>query len=281
MIIGFCNEKGGVAKTTLAIHTATWLARQGYRVVLVDLDTQGGVSHFLGIDPADDVAELLRSVLFLRPDRRPPLASFLFPCPGYFNLAILRGYTATGEIEADLHQPGRPRPGAVMAEALATLIAKDVVIIVDTGPYAGKLQQAVLESADHIFVPGKPEGATEAGIIKIAQHLRSLGSTITGLIPTLITPTSAKHKRTIQDWQQANGLGPLVYYDPPRGLVGLPHRVVWGQLYRTARPIWDVTADAVQDTPESLDLARREMLAILNRLTFDVRLRRPANGNGR
>ena len=87
MIIGFCNEKGGVGKTTLAIHTATWLARRGHRVVLMYLDTQGGVSHFLGIEPADDVAELLRAVLFLRADRRPPITFYLFPCPAYSNLA--------------------------------------------------------------------------------------------------------------------------------------------------------------------------------------------------
>ncbi len=277
MIIGFCNEKGGVAKTTLAIHTATWLARQGRRVVLMDLDTQGGVSNFLGVDPTDDVAELLRSVLFLRADRRPPITSFLFPVPGYSTLALLRGYTATGEVEADLRQPGRPRPGAVLAEALGPLTAKGVITVVDTGPYAGKLQEAVLEAADHVLVPGKPEGATEAGIIKIAQHLQTLGGAITGLIPTLITTTSAKHKQTIQDWQKANGLGPLVYYDPPQGLVGLPHRVLWSQLYRTRRPIWDVTPGAVQSSKDSLETAKREMLTILNRLASDVGLR---SGNG-
>jgi len=273
VIIGYCNEKGGVGKTTLAIHTATWLARRGRQVVLLDLDTQGGVPHFLGVEPADDVAELLRSVLFLRADRRPPITSFLFPCPAYSNLALLRGYNATGEVEADLRQPGRPRPGAVLAEALGPLTSKGVIVIVDTGPYAGKLQEAVLEAADHVFVPGIPEGATEAGILKVGQHLHSLGRTITGLIPTRIVVTSAKHKRTIWDWKQANGLGSLVYYDPPRNLVGLAQRVVWAQLYRTARPIWDVTPAAVQATRSDVEKAQGEMLAILERLAFDVRLR--------
>ncbi len=270
MIIGFCNEKGGVGKTTLALHTATWLAKNSRRVVLMDLDTQGGVSHFLGIEPVDDVAELLRSVLFLRADRRANITSYLFPCPAYSNLALLRGYNATGEVEADLRQPGRPRPGAVLAEALGPLTAKGITVIVDTGPYAGKLQQAVLEAADHVFVPGIPEGATEAGILKISQHLQSLQRTITGLIPTLVRGTSRKHQRTIEDWRATNGLGPLVYYEPKHGLVGLPQRVVWGELYRTARPIWDATPTAVSVSRADLETAKKEMLAVLNRLAFDV-----------
>lgn len=276
MIIGFANEKGGVGKTTLAIHTATWLARRGHRVVLVDMDTQGGISHFLGVDPADDVAELLRSVLFLREDRRPSITSFLFPFPlkEYPNLVLLRGYTTSGEIEADLHQPGHPPAGEVLARALAPLTRNGIVIVIDTGPYAGKLQEAVLDAADHIFVPGIPEGMTEAGILKIAQHLRQLDRTMTGLIPTRFLVTSKKHRETIADWQNTNGLGALVYYNPQRDLVGLPQRVVWGQLYRAVCPIWDATPDKVETTRADLEKARQEMVAVLNRLAFDIGLRR-------
>ena len=154
-----------------------------------------------------------------------------------------------------------------------------VIVVVDTGPYAGKLQEAVLEASDHIFVPGIPEGATEAGILKIGQHLQTVGRTITGLIPTRIMVTSHKHRQTILDWKQANGLGPLVYYDPPHSLVGLPQRILWSQLYRTACPIWDVAPEAVESTKDSLETAKREMVAILQRLAFDTRLRR-RNGNG-
>lgn len=41
MIIGFLNQKGGVGKTTLAVHAADVLARRGKRVLLVDADQQG------------------------------------------------------------------------------------------------------------------------------------------------------------------------------------------------------------------------------------------------
>lgn len=41
MIIGFLNQKGGVGKTTLAVHVADALARRNKRVLLVDADPQG------------------------------------------------------------------------------------------------------------------------------------------------------------------------------------------------------------------------------------------------
>jgi chromosome partitioning protein len=41
MIISLLNQKGGVGKTTLAVHLATALAKKGARVLMVDADPQG------------------------------------------------------------------------------------------------------------------------------------------------------------------------------------------------------------------------------------------------
>ena len=47
MIIVIANSKGGVGKSTLAVHLAAWLHEQGHRVTLADCDTQHSSSDWL------------------------------------------------------------------------------------------------------------------------------------------------------------------------------------------------------------------------------------------
>src|ERR1700755_2171818 len=47
MIIVIANSKGGVGKSTLAVHLAAWLHEQGHTVTLADCDTQRSSSEWL------------------------------------------------------------------------------------------------------------------------------------------------------------------------------------------------------------------------------------------
>src|ERR1700733_15240356 len=47
MIIAVINSKGGVGKSTVAVHLAAWLCRQGHRVTLADCDSQQSSSEWI------------------------------------------------------------------------------------------------------------------------------------------------------------------------------------------------------------------------------------------
>jgi chromosome partitioning protein len=251
-----------VGKTTLAIHLATWLVRAGEWVVLVDLDTQGSVARFLGLEPANDLAEMVRAVLYFPRDRRPPYTGCLTPVPGYDNLVVVRGWDQSARLESELTQPGDLPAKDILQQVLEPLLAiPRVRLILDTGPYAGVLQQAALALADYVIVPGIPALPTESGLLDVARRLRHSSRAVTGVVPTMIKSGTREHRNTIREWRQV--FGPVVYYNPRDGLYGLPHRIIWDQVARHQRPIWDVAPR---------HKAAREMEAVVRRIAYDVKL---------
>jgi len=69
MIIVVANSKGGVGKSTLAVHLAAWLHEQGFTVTLADCDAQQSSSGWVrepvpgvktvGLNTADEILEEL------------------------------------------------------------------------------------------------------------------------------------------------------------------------------------------------------------------------------
>ena len=56
-VVAVQNFKGGVGKSTISLHLSQYLARTGYRVCLIDCDSQASTTRMFGYNPDQDVGE--------------------------------------------------------------------------------------------------------------------------------------------------------------------------------------------------------------------------------
>ena len=49
-IFSFCNQKGGVGKTTTVINVGAYVARSGYKTLIIDMDAQANATSGLGVE---------------------------------------------------------------------------------------------------------------------------------------------------------------------------------------------------------------------------------------
>ena len=62
-IIAIANQKGGCAKTNMTVNLGIGLAREGFRVAVVDNDAQGSLTASLGYVEPDDINVTLANIM--------------------------------------------------------------------------------------------------------------------------------------------------------------------------------------------------------------------------
>lgn len=129
MVIAFLNQKGGVGKTTLAVHVATAFAQRGRRVLLVDADPQGSSLDWAGSRQTNP----------------------LFPVIGLPTKTLHKEIPAHLTNYDDIIIDGPPRVNEL---ARSAIIAADLVIIpVQPSPYDVWAAKEIVDllSEAHIF----------------------------------------------------------------------------------------------------------------------------------
>src|SRR3954451_18748482 len=138
--ISVLNMKGGVGKTTTAVHLAAGLAGRGRRVLLVDADPQGTVAHVLRVRHARTFTDLL-----LGAEAQTVITEAVRP-----NLDVIAATPAAFALDAQL--AGVIQRETVLRRALGRLSGYDAVIV-DTSPAMGLLTYNALLYATDMVVP--------------------------------------------------------------------------------------------------------------------------------
>lgn len=157
-IIAVQNFKGGVGKSTVSVHLAQYLAMRGYRVCIIDCDSQGSSTSMFGLIPDLDVTEDETLYPFIRNVEMTSLEYAVKPTSWdglYLIPANLRLYSAEYELAARV---ARAEPALLnrIAEGIASVIDHFDVVILDPPPALGTISLSVMRAANALLVPIPP-----------------------------------------------------------------------------------------------------------------------------
>ncbi|HHT90442.1 MAG: AAA family ATPase [Bacillota bacterium] len=192
-VIVFANQKGGVGKTTSTYNLGVALADIGQKVLLLDLDPQGGLTYYAGFEPED----LGKTIYHCLVRNMPPREILV---TNEYGVDVLPANIDLSLAEFQLvNAPARERR--------ITRIVNEVrdqydFVLIDSQPSLGLLTINALAAADEVIIPVSCEflslRGTRALLKLIAKVKGSLNSRlqIAGLLPTMFD-TRTLHGREI------------------------------------------------------------------------------------
>lgn len=170
--IAISNQKGGVAKTVSTAAIASVLTVMGYRVLLIDLDSQGNLSQtFLRSIPQDTVADLLNDGTLPIVNVREGLD--IIPCD--------TGISAVAQAMCE------PEDRLILKNALKKISNEYDFIVMDCPPAYNYITVNAYSAADYIFVPSQTCEDCRQGITLMADACLTAvpQKTISGIFFTL------------------------------------------------------------------------------------------------
>lgn len=160
--IAIINQKGGVGKTTTAVNLSASLARQGFRVGLIDMDPQAHASLHLGVGPEPgklSVYDLLTSDAGLD-DVWHAVNDKLTVAPSHIDLAA-----------AEVELAGVVGRELILRDKLASVAGQFDYVLIDCPPSLGILTINALSAVDDVFLPLQPHFLALHGLSKLLQTI--------------------------------------------------------------------------------------------------------------
>ncbi len=161
--LALANQKGGVGKTTTAVNLAAYLAEQGHRVLLADLDPQGNATSSIGVDK-NSIQQSTYEVLI---DGQPLESCTIEDIRPNLDLLPANGMLAGAEVEL----VGLRRREYRLREMLATMADHYEAIIIDCPPSLGLLTVNALTAANAVVIPIQCEYLALEGLMQLVNTI--------------------------------------------------------------------------------------------------------------
>ena len=193
-VVTVINQKGGVGKTTTVINIAAQIALRGFRVLVIDSDSQGNCATGLGVDKSK-VKNTTRDLIL-----SPETAVDSRHATAVENLHIIVGDRSLIGLEQEMmRQLGREKR---MKEALQPLLAHYDLVLIDTPPSLGLVTINALVASDGVLVPVQTEYFALEGLALLSGTIREVRSLLNerlGVDGVLLT----MHSQTLLNKQVA------------------------------------------------------------------------------
>ena len=165
-VIAIANQKGGCGKTTTTVNLAAYLALNGKRTLLVDLDPQGSSTRHLGLNELDKTMyDVLMRGLDIRALIKNTMVSDL-------DIAPTNNFLGKAELELASKLTARE---SVLRPKLRSLEGYDYVLI-DTPPTLGFLTLNALVASDMVLIPIQTQFFALMGLSMILDLLELIKS---------------------------------------------------------------------------------------------------------
>ena len=197
IVIAVGNQKGGVGKTTTAVHVACGLANRGHRTLLWDLDPSAGATKHLGLTPDayPGTLELLLGDIDVDEACIAP-ANHDIDLPEY--LSIIPSKRRLESIDSTLGSRCRFfNPLDVLAEPIARLRQSIDIIVLDTPPSTVLSPSlATYASADWFLLAAMPDPLAITGLADAVRDIEAVRETANRKLQLLGVVLNAVDNRT-------------------------------------------------------------------------------------
>ena len=188
-VITITNQNRGVGKTTTTMNLSAYLANEGKRILLIDLDPQGNATSGLGVKRAD-IKKSLYDILIN--ENHPKEAIYK---TRYENLEIIPSTVvlAAAEVELVSHLAREHK----LKNAISSISGDYDYIFLDSPPSLGLLTVNGLTASDKILIPVQAEYFALEGLGQLLHTVQRIKTSLNPKIDLLGVLITMYDKRTI------------------------------------------------------------------------------------